>query len=87
MRRLLRSYRDRDYVKTKENFIFCVVGPTHPRDRVISYIKYLPHPSGMWGKGENKFRRLLRQALRVSHKKPGDPGYVPEKNYEVPNEE
>lgn len=36
------SYRDNDYLKTKEGFLFCVVGNTHPRDRVISYLKYIP---------------------------------------------
>ena len=36
------SYRDNDYLKTKEGFLFCVVGNTHPQDRVVSYLKYIP---------------------------------------------
>lgn len=56
---ILRDYRDRDYLLTKEGFYFCVVGPTHPRDRVIAYVKYVPNPTGKWGKGETRFKRVL----------------------------
>jgi len=56
----LRRYRDKDYVQTTEEYLFCVVGPVHPSDRVIAYLKYVPDPSGRWGKTEARFRRVLR---------------------------
>jgi len=55
-----RGFRDRDFLSTKEDFLFCVVGPYHPADRVISYIKYLPSEEGKWRKGKDKFKRLMQ---------------------------
>lgn len=57
---VLRGYRDRDYVQTWEGFFFCVVGSIHPEDRVIAYLKYVPDPSGKWGRGNKRFKRALR---------------------------
>jgi len=37
-----------------------VVGPLHPPDRVISYLKYVPAKLGLWGKGKKRFRRAMR---------------------------
>lgn len=56
----MRGFRDRDFIQTLEGFFFCVVGPVHPINRVISYIKYIPSQSGVWGKGENHFNRILK---------------------------
>ena len=56
----MRSFRDRDFLKTTEGFFFCVVGSIHPPDRVISYIKYIPADLGIWGNKENKFERILK---------------------------
>ena len=55
----MRSFRDRDFLQTNEGFFFCVVGPLHPPKRVISYIKYVPSESGVWGSGLKKFSRIL----------------------------
>jgi predicted nucleotidyltransferase len=55
----MRGFRDRDFLQTSEGFFFCVVGPLHPPKRVISYIKYVPSASGVWGSGEKKFSRIL----------------------------
>lgn len=54
-----RGLRDRDFLSTREGFLFCVVGPYHPTDRVISYVKYLPDPKGKWRRGKDGFRRVL----------------------------
>jgi len=56
----MRRFRDRDFLQTEEGFFFCVVGPLHPSDRVISYLKYIPSKLGVWGKGEKRFRRVMR---------------------------
>ncbi|MCW3986314.1 MAG: hypothetical protein NWE91_07915 [Candidatus Bathyarchaeota archaeon] len=55
-----RGLRDRDFISTKEDLLFCVVGPYHPADRVISYLKYLPDPEGKWRKGKDRFKRIMR---------------------------
>ena len=54
-----RGFRDRDFLSTKEGFFFCIVGPYHPTDRVISYLKYLPDPEGKWRKGADRFKRVM----------------------------
>jgi len=56
----MRRFRDRDFLQTEEGFFFCVVGPLHPTDRVISYLKYIPSRLGVWGRGEKRFRRVMR---------------------------
>ena len=56
-----RSFRDRDFLSTKENFFFCVVGPYHPDNRVIGYLKYLPASTGKWRKGNSRFKRVMRE--------------------------
>ncbi len=55
-----RGFRDRDFLSTKEGLLFCVAGPIHPTDRVISYLKYLPEQTGRWRKGKNRFKRVMR---------------------------
>jgi predicted nucleotidyltransferase len=56
----MRGFRDRDFLQTREKFFFCVVSPFHPSDRVISYLKYVPAKLGVWGKGEERFKRVMR---------------------------
>ena len=51
--------KDRDFLETKENLIFCVVGYLHPPDRVTSYLKYVPSKDGIWKKGELRYKRTL----------------------------
>ncbi len=56
----MRGFRDRDFLRTKEGFFFCVVGPHHPPNRVISYLKYAPSKLGKWGRGKWRFKRVLK---------------------------
>jgi predicted nucleotidyltransferase len=57
----MRRFRDRDFVQTPEGFYFCVIGSVHPLDWVISYIKYVPSESGVWGDQKQKFQRILQK--------------------------
>ncbi len=57
----MRKFRDRDFLRTTEGFLFCVVGPFHPPNRVISYVKYIPAKRGKWGKGKRRFRRAMQE--------------------------
>jgi len=52
-------FRDRDFLLTKDGFFFCVVGHLHPRNKVISYLKYLPSKFGLWGK-DKKYKRVVK---------------------------
>jgi len=56
----MRRFRDRDFLRTTEGFFFCVVGPFHPPNRVISYLKYVPTRLGKWGRGKKRFKRAMR---------------------------
>jgi len=56
----VRKERDRDYIRTVEDLFFCVVGYTHPPDRIIAYLKYMPSPEGKWGHTQ-RFQRMLKQ--------------------------
>jgi len=59
MRKYRRKFRDHDFLRTTEGFLFCVVGPFHPPNRVISYVKYIPTKRGKWGRGKRRFRRAM----------------------------
>ncbi len=39
---IVRKFRDRDFIETREGMFFCVIGNVHPRNRIISYLKYVP---------------------------------------------
>lgn len=57
-----RGFRDRDYLRTPEGFLFCVVGSTHPPDRIMAYLKYVPRAgAGPWAKGGTRFYRAMRE--------------------------
>ncbi len=56
----LRKEKDRDYLRTIEDLFFCVVGYTHPPDRILAYLKYMPNPEGKWG-SKQRFERMLKQ--------------------------
>jgi len=55
---LKRGFRDRDHLQTPEMLYFTTVGNVHPRDRVFSYLKYVPDKSGKWGR-RRKYRRAM----------------------------
>jgi predicted nucleotidyltransferase len=56
---VLRKPKDRDFIRTKENFIFCVVGYLHPADRLLAYLKYVPGEGGPWASGDLHFKRVM----------------------------
>jgi hypothetical protein len=55
-----RCFRDRDYLETVDGLFFTVIGSVHPEDRVLAYLKYLPDPSGKWGRRKKRYRRSMR---------------------------
>ncbi|RLI08354.1 hypothetical protein DRO32_02395 [Candidatus Bathyarchaeota archaeon] len=62
-----RGFRDRDYLRTPEGFLFCVVGSTHPPDRIMAYLKYVPRKgAGPWSRGGVSFHRAMREYTMAS---------------------
>ena len=43
----MRKFKDRDFLRTTDGLLFCVVGYLHPPDRVTGYVKYVPVASSM----------------------------------------
>jgi hypothetical protein len=53
--------RDKDFVKTKEGFLFCVINYYHPKDRIIAYRKYIPNKDGLWvSKSKVRYSRSMQ---------------------------
>ena len=44
----IKNPKDHDFIRTEENYLFCVIGYSHPEDRIISYLKYVPNITGKW---------------------------------------
>jgi len=55
----MRPPLDRDFVRTKEDLIFCVTGYLHPEDKVTSYLKYVPSSEGKWSDGKKRYARAF----------------------------
>lgn len=51
--------KDRDFIQTVDDHLFCVVGYLHPPDGYTAYLKYAPSPKGKWGKNGHRYRRTL----------------------------
>ncbi|MFX0069236.1 MAG: hypothetical protein ACFE7S_02015 [Candidatus Hodarchaeota archaeon] len=54
----MRKAKDRDFIQTFEDFLFCVVGYQHPKERYTAYLKYVPSASGKWGTQQH-YRRVI----------------------------
>ena len=55
----MRKPKDRDFARTKEDLLFCIVGYSHPPDRLLSYLKYVPSEKGLWASGNLHFQRMI----------------------------
>ncbi len=57
-----RGFYDRDFIEDDNGLIFAVVGSMHPRDRVISYLKYTPSSrveKKIWSRSGVWYERVL----------------------------
>jgi predicted nucleotidyltransferase len=52
------KFRDHDYIETEDGWLFGVVSDTHPPDRVLAYLKYMPG-AGLWSRSDISYRRVL----------------------------
>lgn len=59
-----RKFRDKDFIEDIDGAVFCVIGNTHPPDRVIAYLKYVPGLRNeavktKWSRNGKPFSRIL----------------------------
>ncbi len=58
-----RGFRDKDFIESVDNLIFCVIGNVHPQSEVISYLKYVAsYESGIrvkWSREGKMYGRVL----------------------------
>jgi len=60
--------RDKDYLETVDNWMFCVVGEVHPPDGFFAYPKYVPG-EGPWKRGNQSFKRIFKEYSIVEFKR------------------
>jgi len=53
------SFRDRDIFQDHQGLLFVTLGHIQPRERVISYLKYIPDESGKWESQGQRYRRVF----------------------------
>ncbi len=51
--------KDRDFIQTGDDHLFCVVGYLHPPDGYTAYLKYVPSLDGKWEKDGQRYSRTL----------------------------
>lgn len=51
--------KDRDFIQTVDDHLFCVVGYLHHPDGYTAYLKYMPSTDGKWGKDGRRYSRTL----------------------------
>lgn len=60
---LKREFRDRDFVESSEGLLFCVIGNVHPKNAVVTYLKYVPYEASniriKWSKNGIVYGRVL----------------------------
>jgi len=53
------TVRDRDVFHDIEGRVFVVLGYIQPPDRILSFLKYVPDPSGEWVSGDVQYKRIF----------------------------
>ena len=53
------QFRDRDIFEDMEGRLFVTLGYIQPRDRVLSYLKYVPDEQGRWVRAGSRYRRIF----------------------------
>jgi len=51
--------KDRDFIQTVDDHLFCVVGYLHPPDGYTAYLKYVPSLDGKWERDGQRYSRTL----------------------------
>jgi len=51
--------RDRDVFHDKDGRVYVTLGYVQPRDRILSFFKYIPHPEGKWRTANQRYKRIF----------------------------
>ncbi len=57
------QFRDRDIFHDDGNRVYVTFGHIQPSNRIISYLKYIPHPEGKWKADSVNYRRIFDGAI------------------------
>jgi hypothetical protein len=69
--------REGDYVETVEHLIFAVKGLSHPKDRTIAYLRYIPDPQGKRMRRDSmRFTRIYDLGESTEHLRTNFPRYL-----------
>ena len=60
---LAHQFRDRDVFHDDGGRVYVTFGFIQPENRIISYLKYIPHPKGKWKAGTVSYRRIFDGAI------------------------
>ena len=53
------QFRDRDIFEDIDGRLFVTLGYIQPKDRVLSYLKYVPDEHGRWVRTDSRYRRIF----------------------------
>ena len=76
MKALAETFREGDFIETKEGFIFDVKGLVHPPNSVVAYIRYVPDCTGSRNRNGTSFRKIYELSDRYSFLRRRAPEYL-----------
>lgn len=51
--------RDRDVIHDTNGRVYVTLGYIQPKDRILSFLKYIPHPEGRWKAHGQRYKRIF----------------------------
>ncbi|MGD9381530.1 MAG: hypothetical protein PVI03_03720 [Candidatus Thorarchaeota archaeon] len=53
------AVRDRDVIHDSNGRVYVTLGYIQPTDRILSFLKYIPHPEGQWQAHGRRYKRIF----------------------------
>jgi predicted nucleotidyltransferase len=53
------AVRDRDVIHDTNGRVYVTLGYIQPKDRILSFLKYIPHPEGRWQAHGQRYKRIF----------------------------
>lgn len=72
----MNKFREGDFLETKGGLIFHVKGVSHPPDRTIAFLRYIPDKDGDRGEGDTKYRKIYPVEERYKFLRSNHPHYI-----------
>ncbi len=70
------NFREGDFLETDEGLIFHVKGVSHPSDRVIAFLRYIPDQNGEREREGTKYRKIYPVDERYKFLRSNYPDYI-----------